>query len=215
MLFSGKNEKKVVKLVFEQIVSLISIQTAFGKMLDIESDVDLNAKEIDGVSQQSAAANLKEMRRQAEALLFQGAFFPVYREDYLFFMDRVNTMATACINIVRELENIRSITSTEFLGEAGQLNQLFIEAVEAQAQMFQTLHKDCRQAIGLAGRIEEITAKAGHLEIQMKKRIMEDNAVELGDQLLMSELISRFADISGLVSDGLTRLKVMIAKQAV
>jgi uncharacterized protein Yka (UPF0111/DUF47 family) len=214
MLFSGKKEKKVIELAHEQVIALISIQKAFGRILGNDADADFIENEINCVMKK-AADNAGERRQQAEKLLYQGAFFPAYRGDYILFMDKMNAIAGATIRAGYEMTNIQTRKTAAIPVEIQQLNQVHAEAVEALASVFQTLHKDHRQAIDQVVRIEEMTAKARQLEYQLKTCFVKDNTIAPENQWLLSGLVSQISDITRAVSDGLCSLKIMITTQAV
>jgi len=149
MLFSGNKEKKTITLVSRQVQIVGFIVDVFDKLLrpDVEMvHCDKEVLKIEGYRNE-----LKKVQKQAEDILHQGAFFPVYRGDYFLFMDRIQDISRTCINITYEFKNIPVVLLNTLFSEISNINRVVAEAVRALAKMFQVLHNKHKQAIKIAG----------------------------------------------------------------
>ncbi len=96
MLFSGKKEKEVEKLIFRHIeVTNATLQELGNMLYDYLKEDKSFKKKSYTVHKLEHEADL--IRREAEMKSYQGAFLPNYGEDYIIRM-RVSSIPCQCLS---------------------------------------------------------------------------------------------------------------------
>lgn len=157
-----------------------------------------------------------EIRRKVEIQIFEGAFMPVFREDYIMLAELTDSIADRaeyCSDFVT-LQN--PFIPDEFIDD-------FKELIIETAVTFRPLNDlikpenmdDSKRARELVNKIESFEQAVDKLEWNLIKDIFETDSLELPQKIHLRNLINLIAGIVDEVEDASDRVLIIIAKKGV
>jgi len=152
------------------------------------------------------------VKQKIEAKLYEGAFLPINRGDYIMlaeFIDRIANQAETTANLIvltrPEIPDFIQNNLVNLLEEA-------IAAFEAFKGALKPLHKDTKTIKAAIREVIKFETRADELEWETIKQVFKSN-LELARKLHLRELIEDIAIISDLTEDAAERLGIMTVKR--
>lgn len=213
MLFSGKKEKEVEKLIFKHIEKTKATLEELGNMLSdyLQKDKAFKKKSYN-VHKLEHEADV--VRREAEKKLYQGAFLPIYREDYIILMDLIDKIANSCEYAADELTITRPEIPDFISGKIDDLIKITVSAFDPLEKMFRKLEEDTDEVISLSIQVEEKETEVDRLCFDIERTIFKNEGLELAEKILLRSLVEKIASISNRIEDVSDRFEIMVAKRA-
>jgi hypothetical protein len=214
LMFFGKKEVAIIQLFHEHLDfisrTLENLEKVF---ISIQND-DLSSVEIysEEVRKMESAADAK--RREMENAMYQGAFLPNFRGDFLGLAESFDKVANEAENVVDQIELQRLVIPAELKADLLKQLQLAVETYEtskeAAINLFQEL-SIAEEKIKETERLENI--EDSH-ERALVKKIFEMN-LSLAEKRQLRELVLSIGDIANLSEDCSDRMEIIVLKRRV
>lgn len=209
MLF--KKETKVQELIQKhvQIVgeAVNSWKEAFSHYLE-ENKEDFQAKTLAVIELESKA---DEVRKEAQLILYQGAYLPIFREDLLDFLELTDNIADDAEKGVDflKIENpvILPSWNEEIKTIVGKSQQAFIFFQEAFAILF----KERATALSSTHRVQRAEKEVDRLQDDLMEKIFQSQ-LSLAHKLQIRDLILTIGHVSDSSENASDKVALMAIK---
>jgi predicted phosphate transport protein (TIGR00153 family) len=214
LMFFGKKEMAIIQLFNEHLDfisrTLENLEKVFlASQNDDSSSVEIYSEE---VRKMESAADAK--RREMENSMYQGAFLPNFRGDFLGLAESFDKVANEAENVVDQIVLqhlvIPSELKTDLLKQVQLAAETFEAAKEAAVNLFQELSV-AEEKIKETERLEN--TEDSH-ERALVKKIFEMN-LSLAEKRQLRELVLSIGDIANLSEDCSDRMEIIVLKRRV
>ncbi|WP_367362018.1 TIGR00153 family protein [Mesotoga sp.] len=214
LMFFGKKEMAIIQLFHEHLDfisrTLENLEKVFlASQNDDSSSVEIYSEE---VRKMESAADAK--RREMENSMYQGAFLPNFRGDFLGLAESFDKVANEAENVVDQIVLqhlvIPSELKTDLLKQVQLAAETFEAAKEAAVNLFQELSV-AEEKIKETERLEN--TEDSH-ERALVKKIFEMN-LSLAEKRQLRELVLSIGDIANLSEDCSDRMEIIVLKRRV
>jgi predicted phosphate transport protein (TIGR00153 family) len=213
MLFFDKKASEVEELFIEFFETIDRVLKEFRAMLFAYFKVDKVFKE-EAWKVHNLEHDADVIRRKIEIKLSEGAFLPIYREDYI-------TLA----ELVDRIANKAEATSDYVVLTRPQIPDFLLDGlhslIDASIKTYTPMIDGLKAFQNDMGKVMEVTQKIGDLEQEVdqiqwdvtKKLFKSD--LDLAAKLHLKGLIDSIADISDRIEDAAERFEVMLVKRRI
>ncbi len=212
-MFFGQKESKTNDLMQQHIHKVQETLDLFEELIEAylggESDfTDLSL----AVHDKEHEAD--EARREVENNLYEGAFMPVFREDYFVFtelVDQVADRAETCADMIGQQDpEIPEIFQSDLKELTHEVTQSF-DSLEGVPELLESGSKDeIRERVRDIGSDEEAVDK---LEWNLIERVWEYEDFDLAHKMQLRDLINLVASIADKIERVSDRMNIMIVKR--
>jgi uncharacterized protein len=210
-MFGDKRARKVEALMSEHFSLISDVLAELEHMIqDYLESVSRFEDESYTIHTKEHAADL--VRRKIEKVMFEGAFIPVYREDYIALAELVDKVANRA-EAVADFVTLNHPRIPEFLKDG----LLQMAAVTRTAFVALTSGLDC--LLKDIGSIGPAVTEVGRLEAEVDKivwketRELFDSDLDLSEKILLRQLITALGSITNVIEDVGDRLTLMAVKR--
>ncbi|MDD3681404.1 MULTISPECIES: TIGR00153 family protein [unclassified Mesotoga] len=213
-MFFGKKEMAIIQLFNEHLDFISRTLENLEKVFLASQNDDLSSVEIysEEVRKMESAADAK--RREMENSMYQGAFLPNFRGDFLGLAESFDKVANEAENVVDQIVLqhlvIPSELKTDFLKQVQLAAETFEASREAAVNLFQELSV-AEEKIKETERLEN--TEDSH-ERALVKKIFEMN-LSLAEKRQLRELVLSIGDIANLSEDCSDRMEIIVLKRRV
>ncbi|WP_367356330.1 TIGR00153 family protein [Mesotoga sp.] len=213
-MFFGKKEMAIIQLFHEHLDFISRTLENLEKVFLASQNDDLSSVEIysEEVRKMESAADAK--RREMENSMYQGAFLPNFRGDFLGLAESFDKVANEAENVVDQIVLqhlvIPSELKTDLLKQVQLAAETFEAAKEAAVNLFQELSV-AEEKIKETERLEN--TEDSH-ERALVKKIFEMN-LSLAEKRQLRELVLSIGDIANLSEDCSDRMEIIVLKRRV
>jgi len=209
MLF-GKKERHAEDLIKRHIVLVGEAVEALQKAIDgycigcVEFD-----QLVDVVHDREHEAD--QVRREVEMTLYDGAFMPMERGDYVALVERIDKIA----NGSEAAAEFMLLTHPELDEQTKTHLQAIVEATVRSYRHILEMHdgfEDGRVVLELAHKVEEEEQAVDRLFATAVRQLF-DSELDLARKIHLKMLLDRIAAISNRVEDASDRFSVMVSKR--
>jgi hypothetical protein len=214
LMFFGKKEMAIIQLFNEHLDFISRTLENLEKVFLASQNDDLSSVEIysEEVRKMESAADAK--RREMENSMYQGAFLPNFRGDFLGLAESFDKVANEAENVVDQIVLqhlvIPSELKTDLLKQVQLAAETFEAAKEAAVNLFQELSV-AEEKIKETERLEN--TEDSH-ERALVKKIFEMN-LSLAEKRQLRELVLSIGDIANLSEDCSDRMEIIVLKRRV
>jgi len=209
----GQKESRTKELIKEHIQAVQVTLDIFQDLLFAYLDGDEEFKELSfDVHDQEHEAD--ELRRKVERQLYEGAFMPLFREDYIVFaelVDKVADRAETCSDMIAQQ---RPDVPEDFLDDFKDLVHEVVRAFHPMEDVVDVLEEGdqdrVRELVREIGSAEENVDK---LEWDLIKRSWDRDDLELAEKIHLRNLINLIASIADRVENISDRVNIMMVKR--
>ncbi len=210
----GKKERELADL-FAEHIDLMN-KTA-KKMLEFfneylnEQDYSISEMEIHKL--ESAA---DKVRRNFEDLMYNGAFLPTMRGDFLGMVEMNDRIINKIESVVDEIVLQHIKIPDEFDSNFSKLTEKSIESVDYLVNAFGFFNKDVEieDIKNDILKVEKVEQECDVLERALIKKVFESNTLELAHKVQLKHLVNSVADISDITEDASDRIEIFLSKQS-
>jgi len=153
------------------------------------------------------------LRRDIETMLYEGAFLPASRGDYVRLSELVDQVADAAESAAHTLMLARpkvpedlSEDIINFVNSATSTYRLLEAAVHA-------LNEDVDKAKDLAKAVEDSEESADKIEYDVKARVFESEAITTYAKLIWNQVLTKIGDIADRAEDASDQVLLMAIKR--
>jgi len=213
-MFFGKKEMAIIQLFEEHLEyigrTLENLEKVFLAILqNDETSIEIYAEE---VHKMESAADSK--RREMENAMYQGAFLPNFRGDFLGLAESFDKVANEAENVVDQIVLQNLVISDDLKGDLLKQVQLSVETYrvcrEAAVNLFQELDV-AEEKIKETEKLENV--EDSHERALVKKIFEKD--ISLAEKRQLRELVISIGNIANLSEDCSDRMEIIVLKRRV
>jgi len=209
-MFGDKRARKVESLIEEHFSVIAEVLEELEKMVKdyLDNTGNFEDESYDIHLKEHAA---DEIRRRIERTLFEGAFVPVYREDYMELAERVDKVA----NRAEAVGDFITLTHPDI---PAFLHDSLLEIAQLSRKAFDSLKKALECLREDISTLRPVIEEVGKYESEVDKIIWKstrklfDSDLDLAHKLHLRQLITALGTITNVIEDTGDRLSVMAVK---
>ncbi|MFP4687353.1 MAG: TIGR00153 family protein [bacterium] len=214
MQFFSKKENETRQAMCDHAAAVGETLKLFKKMMFAFFNRDDEYRDI-AFSIHQAEHRADEIRRDVEIKIFEGAFMPVFREDYIMLAELTDAIADLteyCSDFVT-LQN-------PFIPEelTGEFKELVVETTVTFRPLEDLIKPenmdDSLRAHELVDKIESFEQAVDKLEWDLIKKIFKMDSLSLAQKIHLRGLINLIAGIADKVEDASDRILIIMAKNS-
>lgn len=213
-MFFGKKEMAIIQLFNEHLDFISRTLENLEKVFLASQNDDLSSVEIysEEVRKMESAADAK--RREMENAMYQGAFLPNFRGDFLGLAESFDKVANEAENVVDQIELQRLVIPAELKADLLKQLQLAVETYEASKEAAINLFQELSIAEEKIKETERLENIEDSHERALVKKIFEMN-LSLAEKRQLRELVLSIGDIANLSEDCSDRMEIIVLKRRV
>jgi len=154
------------------------------------------------------------VRRKIELKLHQGAFLPMFREDFITLSEAIDKIANKAEAVADALTLERPAIPEEWHDDFLTLTKRSVATFQPFVDMNALLDMDLDHILDVAKNIEETEQLVDKIEWKLMKKIF-DGDLELARKLQLRDFVKRISDISDLSEDASDILEVLVVKRRI
>jgi predicted phosphate transport protein (TIGR00153 family) len=211
-LFGGK-EIDVFEAIDRHLDVVENALRAFRELVEAYLEGDFNrAKELEGeVSRLETEAD--GLRRSIELMLYEGAFLPVSRGDYVRLSELIVQVADAAESAAHTLILAKPKVPTEVKGDILGLVDSAIETFRILKEAVKALNEDVDKALELAKKTEDAEESADKIEYDVKEKVFESETITTYAKLIWNQTLTKIGDIADRAEDASDQVMLMAIKR--
>ncbi len=214
MIFN-KKEREVEEMVIGHLKVVEKILQQFKDMIDyylerrdLEDKVfKEKARSIDNLEHQA-----DEAKREIENRLFEGAFLPIHREDYVVLVDRIDEIANKTEDVADLMVLTRPRIPEFLVGDFRRIIEATVETFVPVMKLIQTFREDIDRVMEDVKTISRKEQEVDQILWDMVKKLFKSD-LDLCEKLHLREVMVSIADISDLIEDAADRFRMMVIKR--
>lgn len=211
-LFGGK-ETNVFEAIDKHLEVVEGTLILFRDMVEAYLNRDLErAKELEEeVSKLETEAD--NLRRSIELMLYEGAFLPVSRGDYVRLSELIDQVADAAESAAHTLILAKPKVPADLKGEILDLVDSSIETFKALKEAVKALNEDVDKALELAKKTEDAEESADKIEYDVKAKVFESETITTYAKLIWNQVLTKIGDIADRAEDASDQVMLMAIKR--
>lgn len=211
-IFGGKESnvfdtiERHLEVVNESLVALKELLRAY-----LDGDFERAKAFENEVDQLESKADT--LRRSIETMLYEGAFLPTNRGDYVRLSELIDQVADAAESAAHTLILARPKAPPELKGEIMELMESAVETYRVLIEAVRALNTDVDRAIELAKAVEDAEEKADDIEYDVKGKVFESETVTTYAKLIWNQILTKVGDIADRAEDASDQVMLMAIKR--
>lgn len=212
-MFLGKKEKAIEELIGKFFLKVKEALPELSRMINDYMNQDKQFKD-DAYQVHLIEHEADGLRREILSKIYEGAFLPFYRGDYLIMI----IMGDEIANLAESVASYLVLTRPEipdFL-EVGlkEMTASTIDTFEPLEEMLKCSFTNCQALPALMKDIEEREQKVDRLQWELTKALFKSD-LALARKLHLKQFIDQLAGISDQIEDVGEKVEIMISKRPV
>ncbi|ASA78144.1 TIGR00153 family protein [Thermococcus sp. 5-4] len=211
-IFGGKESS-----VFEAIESHLEVVkeslVAFRELMNAYLDGDFERARAFEREVDQLESKADTLRRSIETMLYEGAFLPANRGDYVRLSELIDQVADAAESAAHTLILAKPKAPMELKGEIMELVESAIESYAILEDAVNALNSDVDRAIELAKAVEDAEEKADEVEYDVKGKVFESETVTTYAKLIWNQILTKIGDIADRAEDASDQVMLMAIKR--
>ncbi|WP_457753303.1 TIGR00153 family protein [Thermococcus sp.] len=153
------------------------------------------------------------LRREIETMLYQGAFLPANRGDYVRLSELIDNTADAAESAAHVLILAKPKIPKELKEEIMQLVEASLKTYDYVRKAVEMLNEDVNEALEYAKKTEEQEENADKLEYDILKKMFESEKITTYAKLIWNQVITKIGDIADRAEDASDQVMLMAIKR--
>ncbi len=211
-IFGGK-ESGVFKAIDDHLRVVEESLVAFKALMNAYLSGDLeNAKAFErevGALESKADG----LRRSIETMLYEGAFLPANRGDYVRLSELVDQVADAAESAAHTLILAKPKVSDELKREILRLVDATVETYRLLIGAVNALNTDVDKALELSKAVEDAEEAADAVEYDVKGKLFESESVTTYAKVIWNQVLTKIGDIADRAEDASDQVMLMAIKR--
>ncbi len=210
MIF-GRKESRVKETISQHLEEVQSCLRVFKDMMDAY----LDGNEFEELSYQvhEREHDADKIRREIEREIYEGAFLPLFREDYITLVELIDKVANRAETVSDIVAQQHPHIPEEMRPGLKKMTATVLECFDPLVGIIEAFDSDWEEASRLAREVEELEQTVDQHEWNMIKELFEREDMELAEKLLARDLIHFTASISDRMEDASDRIDIMLVKR--
>ncbi len=207
----GKREAKVEKLIFKHFDTVKETLDLFLEVLDLylEGNPDFVPR---GREVHRAEGRADDVRREIVVHLFEGAYTPVFREDYHVLAELVDKVANKAETVIDDLVLEKPPFPKESMGPVRDLARSSVSAFGPLRKALETLYSDMGKVMTFTAEVSTAEGVVDKMEWDILERLFEMD-IELAQKVLLRDTIRAIGSIADRMEDAADRMALMVVKR--
>ncbi len=211
-LFGGK-ENSVFVNIDKHLKAVEDTLRAFKKLMEAYLAGDEESAKNYEVAIGKLESEADRLRREIERMLYEGAFLPAHRGDYVRLSELVDQVADAAESAAHTLMLARPHVPEELKREIMGLVESAIETYGTLEEAVRALNRDVDVALELSKRTEDFEERADDVEYDVKGRIFESENVTTYAKIIWNQVLTKVGDIADRAEDASDQVMLMAIKR--
>ncbi|GAB6101229.1 TIGR00153 family protein [Thermococcus atlanticus] len=211
-IFGGK-ENSVFGALNRHMEVVGATLEKFREMMAAYLDEDLEkARELE-VQVGRLESEADSLRREIETMLYEGAFLPASRGDYVRLSEEIDQVADAAESAAHTLILAKPKVPLEIKDEIIALVDAALETYETLMAGVKNLNVDVNKALEYAKKTEDAEERADELEYDAKRKAFESETISTYAKLIWNQILTKIGDIADRAEDASDQVMLMAIKR--
>ncbi|NJE60671.1 TIGR00153 family protein [Thermococcus sp. 21S7] len=211
-IFGGK-ESSVFEAIERHLEVVKESLVAFRELMNAYLDGDFERARAFEREVDQLESKADTLRRSIETMLYEGAFLPANRGDYVRLSELIDQVADAAESAAHTLILAKPKAPMELKGEIMELVESAIEGYALLEKAVNALNSDVDRAIELAKAVEDAEEKADEVEYDVKGKVFESETVTTYAKLVWNQILTKIGDIADRAEDASDQVMLMAIKR--
>ncbi len=211
-MFFGQREDDVKQLINQQLESVQDCLETFSQMMQLYLKGDKKFRDLSyQVHEAEHAAD--EIRREIELKIYEGAFMPAYRGDYISLVELIDKIANRAETISDFVAQQNPYIPEDLLPRVKELTVEVVDCLDPLLKIIDVLDKSWKEASKRAQQVENAEQKIDQIEWKLISDIFEHEELDLAEKMQARDLVHLIASISDRMETVSDRIDIMLAKR--
>lgn len=212
MIFGNRRRKEIhaqigqfcglVGTTVEQFASIVN------HYLDGDTHFKEETREISETETQADA-----IRKDVERQMYEGAFLPAYREDYIDLLETLDNVANRAEDACQLIWLVRPEIPPELSEDLRQLARLTVDAYTSVPDLVKRVLEGDFEVQQEVAAISLLEAQIDGIELRATRRVFKELDLEKADKLLLMKLMEELAEVSDCIKKVGSRLNIIAIKR--
>ncbi|WP_148883261.1 TIGR00153 family protein [Thermococcus aciditolerans] len=211
-IFGGK-ESDVFEAIDEHLEVVSESLVAFRELVDAYLNGDFERARAFEREVDQLESKADTLRRGIETMLYEGAFLPANRGDYVRLSELIDQVADAAESAAHTLILAKPKVPKELRAEILRLVESAVETYGVLVQAVNAMNSDVDRAIELAKAVEDAEEIADEVEYDVKGKVFESETVTTYAKLVWNQILTKIGDIADRAEDASDQVMLMAIKR--
>ncbi|NJE29923.1 TIGR00153 family protein [Thermococcus sp. 18S1] len=211
-IFGGK-ESSVFEAIDEHLEVVSESLVAFRELVDAYLNGDFERARAFEREVDQLESKADTLRRGIETMLYEGAFLPANRGDYVRLSELIDQVADAAESAAHTLILAKPKVPKELRAEILRLVESAVETYNVLVQAVNAMNSDVDRAIELAKAVEDAEEIADQVEYDVKGKVFESETVTTYAKLIWNQILTKIGDIADRAEDASDQVMLMAIKR--
>ena len=211
-IFGGK-ESSVFEAIDRHLEVVKESLVAFRELMNAYLDGDFERARAFEREVDQLESKADTLRRSIETMLYEGAFLPANRGDYVRLSELIDQVADAAESAAHTLILAKPKAPVELRDEIMKLVESAIESYTLLEEAVNALNSDVDRAIELAKAVEDAEERADEVEYDVKGKVFESETVTTYAKLIWNQILTKIGDIADRAEDASDQVMLMAIKR--
>ncbi|ASJ06051.1 TIGR00153 family protein [Thermococcus pacificus] len=211
-IFGGK-ESSVFETIEDHLKVVNESLVAFRELMVAYLEKDLERAKAFEREVDKLESKADTLRRSIETMLYEGAFLPANRGDYVRLSELIDQVADAAESAAHTLVLARPKIPEELKDEILGLVDSAIETYKVLIDAVNALNSDVDRAIELAKAVEDAEEEADDVEYEVKSKVFESETITTYAKLIWNQILTKIGDIADRAEDASDQVMLMAIKR--
>ncbi len=214
MLFVGKKEQDIIEHFKNHIKAVEETLEGLGQLLETykKGDADDLEKVNDIIHERESEAD--KIRRSMETEMYQGAFLPNFRGDFLGLVENFDRIANRAEGISDHIILTQVVIPDELIDDLIKQFGMSLKTYKSLKDGAEMLFDDLEEAAKLVLETEKLEHDEDQFERSLIKKVFSMD-LELAHKNQLRELIMSIGDLADLSEDCSDRIEIVVLKRRV
>lgn len=210
-MFFGKREDKVEKLFFKHFDAVEETLTLSLRVIEgfLDGDPDFAPR---GKLVHEAEDEADSIRRDIVTHLFEGAFIPVFREDFKKLAELVDNVANKAESVVDEIVLTRPHIPDELQDDMFELAKTTVTGFFELRKALNALYSKRKKVMECVKGVSKIEAEVDKLEWQILEKAFASD-LDLAKKLHLRDLVKSIGSIADRMENAGDHMALMVVKR--
>ena len=213
MLFFRKKEKELEKLIIRHIQLVEQTLSKFSSLVDDYLNRDKQFKE-EAHTIHNLEREADSIRRKVAMKLSEGAFLPIYREDYIVLLELIDKIANKVESTSDFIVLTRPRIPDFLIAGIKKMVKATLECFVPLENIYELFQKNLDDVLAAAARVEKKEQEVDRIQWDLIKAVFKSD-LSMAEKILFKELIDNIAAISDRIENVSDRFEIMVVKRSI
>jgi len=211
-IFGGK-ENDVFNMLDKHLDVVKETLAAFKALMEAYMRGDMESAKAYEKEVGELESKADSLRRNIETMLYEGAFLPANRGDYVRLSELIDQVADAAESAAHTLVLAKPKVPEELKGEILKLVDATLETYDSLLDAVKTLNEDVDRALELSKVVEDKEERADIVEYDVKAKVFESETITTYAKLIWNQVLTKIGDIADRAEDASDQVMLMAIKR--